>query len=129
MVVGEAEGANPQTAPRLTVTGLAERIEDAALKVRWLAAHPYAALYAEFGDFALWRIRPVGGLFVGGFARATRLRQAELLPDPAAVAAVAAAEAEIVSHCNTDHAGAMEELGGGEGWRMVAADVDGFLWP
>ena len=127
MVVGEAEGANPQTAPRLTVTGLAERIEDAALKARWLAMHPYAALYAGFGDFALWRIRPAGGLFVGGFARATRLRQAELVPEAEAVARVAAAEPDIVSHCNTDHAGAMEELGGGAGWRMVAADVDGCL--
>ena len=127
MVVGEAEGPNPQTAPRLTVTGLAERIEDAGLKARWLAAHPYAALYADFGDFALWRIRPAGGLFVGGFARATRFRQAELLPDPAAVARVAAAEADIVAHCNEDHAAAMAELGGGGPWRMVAADVDGCL--
>ena len=125
MVAGEPEGPNPQTAPRLTVTGLAERIDDAALKARWLAMHPYAALYADFGDFALWRIRPAGGLFVGGFARATRLRQAELLPDPAAVARVAAAEADIVAHCNTDHAAAMAELGGGGAWRMVAADVDG----
>ena len=128
MVMGEAEGPNPQTAPRLTITGLAERIEDTGLKARWLAMHPYAALYADFGDFALWRIRPAGGLFVGGFARATRLRQAELLPDEAAMARIAAAEADIVSHCNTDHAGAMAELGGRDGdWRMVAVDTDGCL--
>ena len=40
MVMGEPEGANPQTAPRLTITGLAERIEDAALQARWLANPP-----------------------------------------------------------------------------------------
>ncbi len=131
MVAGPAEGANPQTAPRLTVTGLAQRIEegrieDGALKARWLAVHPYAALYADFGDFSLWRLRPSAGLFVGGFARATRLRQGELLPDGAAVARLAAAEAEIVAHCNADHADAMAELAGAPGaWRMVAADVDG----
>lgn len=126
MVVGAAEGPNPQTAPRVTVTGMAERIDDAALKARWLAMHPYAAPYAEFGDFALWRIRPAAGLFVGGFARATRLRQAELLPDPAAVARIEAAAAEIVAHCNADHAGAMAELAGSAGdWRMAAVDVDG----
>ena len=126
MVVGDAEGANPQTAPRLTVTGLAAPEPDPGLKARWLAAHPYAALYAGFGDFALWRIRPAGGLFVGGFARATRLRRAELTPDPAAVAGIADAEAEIVAHCNADHAGAMAELAGVPGaWRMVAVDVDG----
>ena len=59
------------------------RIADPALKARYLAVHPYAAMYAEFGDFSLWRIRPLGGLYVGGFARAARLRAAELAPDPA----------------------------------------------
>lgn len=126
MVAGPRESANPQTAPRVTITGTAERIEDAALKARWLAIHPYAALYADFADFSLWRIRPAAALLVGGFARATRLRAADLLPEPAAVAALVAAEAGIIAHCNTDHADAMAVLGGGAGpWRMVAADIDG----
>ncbi len=130
LVAGTPEQANPQTAPRVTVTGLAEPVDDATLKARWLSVHPYAALYADFGDFHLWRIRPLAALFVGGFARATRLRQADLTPDPAAVTALAAAEAGIIAHCNTDHAAAMARLGeaatGVAGdWRMVAADVDG----
>ena len=130
LVAGTPEAANPQTAPRVTVTGLAERIDDAGLKARWLAVHPYGALYADFGDFHLWRIRPRAGLFVGGFARANRLKQADLTPDPQAVAALAAAEADILAHCNADHAQAMTTLahsagGTGQGWRMVAADVDG----
>lgn len=126
MVTGAAEGANPQTAPRLTITGLAAPEPDPALKRRWLALHPYAALYADFGDFALWRIRPAGGLFVGGFARATRLRQGDLAPDPAAVEALEAAAEEMIAHCNADHADAMAELAGAPGpWRMVAVDVDG----
>jgi putative heme iron utilization protein len=130
LVAGAADGKNPQTAARVTVTGLAEQIEDAALKARWLAVHPYAALYAGFADFHLWRVVPKAALFVGGFARATRLRQADLTPDADAVAALAAAEADIVAHCNTDHAEAMTTLahaagGAGDGFRMVAADVDG----
>lgn len=130
LVTGAAESANPQTAPRVTVTGLAETIEDPALKARWLTTHPYGALYADFADFNLWRIRPMGALFVGGFARAARLRQADLTPDPAAVAALSAAEADIMAHCNADHADAMARLGeratGQAGaWRMVVADVDG----
>ena len=91
LVAGAPEDANPQTAPRVTITGLAEPIVDTALKARYLAVHPYAALYADFGDFSLWRIRPLGGLYVGGFARAARLRAADLAPEPAAVAAIAAA--------------------------------------
>lgn len=126
LVTGAAETANPQTAPRATVTGLAERIEDAGLKARYLAIHPYAALYAEFGDFGLWRIRPMGGLFVGGFARAARLRLADLTPDPAAVAAIAEAAADIIGHCNADHPDAMARIAGRPGvWRMVGVDVDG----
>jgi putative heme iron utilization protein len=134
LFTGTPEGANPQTAPRVTVTGLAEQVpaeEVPALKARWLARHPYAALYADFGDFALWRVRPGGALLVGGFARATRLRLADLLPDPAATAAVAAAEAEILAHVNDDHADAVAAIaqglrGGRQGaWRVSAVDTDG----
>jgi len=129
-VTGAAEGHNPQTSPRVTITGLAEQVEDAGLKARWLSLHPYAALYAGFTDFALWRIRPQAALFVGGFARAERLRASELRPDADAVAKVAAAEAAIIGHCNGDHADAMAAIavnaGGMQGaWRMVACDVDG----
>ncbi len=126
MVAGEATEKSPQTAPRVTVTGIAEPVADAALKARWLAVHPYAALYADFADFSLWRVRPLGGLLVGGFARATRLRQADLSPDPAAVAAIAVAEASIMRHCNDDHPDALAAITGRPGaWRMVTADVDG----
>jgi putative heme iron utilization protein len=128
---GTAESANPQTAPRVTLTGTAEQIIDPTLKARWLARHPYAALYADFGDFALWRIQPLGALMVGGFARATRLRMAQLLPEPTALTAIAEAEADIIAHVNSDHADALLAiatglLGGAPGeWRITAADVDG----
>lgn len=121
-----ADGVNPQTAPRVTVTGIAEVVEDAALKARWLAVHPYASLYAEFPDFALWRIRPLGGQFVGGFARAHRLRAGDLTPDPASVAAIAAAD-EIMAHVNSDHPDALAAIAGVDApCRIVAVDVDGF---
>ena len=134
LISGQAADANPQTAPRVSVTGLAAPVPEEELpplKARWLARHPYAAPYADFQDFALWRIRIGGALLVGGFARATRLRAGELAPDPAAVAAVAAAESDIVAHVNADHAEAVgliaERLLGcaASAWRMVAVDVDG----
>jgi putative heme iron utilization protein len=134
LVQGPAAEANPQTAPRVTLTGLAEQVpeaEAAPLKARWLARHPYAALYADFGDFSLWRIRPGGALLVGGFARALRIRPSELLPDREAVAAVAAAEAGILEHVNADHAEALDAIArgllgqSGGAWRLAAVDVDG----
>jgi putative heme iron utilization protein len=126
LVTGAAESLNPQTAPRVTLTGIAEVVDDPALRARYLAVHPYASLYADFGDFNLWRIRLAAALFVGGFARAARLRQTDLAPDPAAVAAITAAEAAIMTHCNNDHPGALALIAGEAGdWRMMTVDVDG----
>ncbi len=131
LVCGQAASANPQTAPRLTVTGLAKQVQDAALKARFLAVHPYAELYADFGDFGIWCVKPAAGLYVGGFARAHRVNQQGLTPDAAAVTAIAEAESGILAHCNQDHADAMaliaQAAGGPAGaWRMVTADIDGF---
>lgn len=134
LFTGAAEGPNPQTAPRITVTGLAEpvpAVEVPSLKARWLARHPYAAIYADFADFSLWRIRPQAALYVGGFARALRLRAAQLAPDAAAVDAIATAETDIIAHMNDHHPQACANIaqalcGGSPGaWRMVAVDVDG----
>ena len=118
---------NPAAHARLTLIGTAAPDPDLALKRRWIGRHPYAAFYADLGDFRLWRIRPVAGQYIGGFGSATRLTLADLTPDPTAVAAIAAAESEILAHCNLDHADAMSRLAGhpGEPWRMTACDVDG----
>ena len=125
MVVGDPVDANPQTAPRLTVLGEATPEPDSALKARWVARHPYAAFYAGFADFRLFRMRPTGGHFIGGFASAHRFAAAELMAHPDAVAEVAAAEPGIIAHMNADHAEAIDRMAGGDGWRMAAVDVDG----
>jgi putative heme iron utilization protein len=134
LFLGPAAGPNPQTRPRVTITGVAERLEGeaaAALKPRWRARHPYAGLYADLPDFALWRVVPQEALYVGGFAMARRVPGSALRPDPAAVAALAAAEAEILDHVNTEHADAVAVIvrrllgRAGRGWRMAGVDVDG----
>ncbi len=126
LMAGEAAEANPQTAPRVTVTGTAEIADDARLRARFLAVHPYAALYAGFGDFHLWRVRPEAAFYVGGFAQARRLRWAECASDPAGVAAIEAAAANIMAHCNQDHPDALTAIAGSPGdWRMVGVDTDG----
>ena len=127
MITGPAESANPQTTPRVTITGVAQVVDDAALKARYLAVHPYAALYADFADFATWRIAPAGALLVAGFGRAFRLKDVDLTPDPASVEALLESEAGILTHCNRDHPDALAAIAGSPGgWQMVTADVDGF---
>jgi heme iron utilization protein len=133
LFTGQAQDDNPQTTPRVTLTGLASRVEGAelpALKARWLARHPYAALYADFADFALWRVTPGGALLVGGFARAQRLTASALLPDADQVALVAAAEASVIGDMNDDHSETVariaQRLGQPEGqWLLTAVDLDG----
>jgi hypothetical protein len=127
LLAGTAETDNPQTTPRVTVVGTAETVDDPAVKDRFLAVHPYASLYAGFGDFSFWRIRPSGFRLVGGFGRAFRLKPDEVAPDAEAMAAIAVAEAGILEHCNRDHAEALAVIAGSPGdWRMVGVDVDGF---
>lgn len=126
LVTGRAEEVNPQTAPRLSLTGSAAPDDGPTLKARYLAIHPYAALYAGFGDFRVWRIRPAGGLLVAGFARAHRLGASDLAPDPAAVSSLSAAEPAILAHCNQEHPDALARIAGRPGvWRLAAVDVDG----
>jgi putative heme iron utilization protein len=121
LVSGAAVSENPQTTPRVTVTGVAEVVDDKALKSRYLAVHPYATLYADFGDFATWRIAPAAGILVGGFARAFRLKAADFVPDAGATAAILAAEREIIAHCNQDHPDALAAIAQGLGAPALGA--------
>lgn len=130
MVMGASGGPNPQTAPRLSLTGTAAPEPDPALKARWVALHPYAAFYAGLGDFQLWRFRSEAGQFVGGFASAHRFGSADIAADADMVATMVDAQGGIIEHCNDDHSDAMDAIaaawgGAGPGWRMVACDVDG----
>jgi putative heme iron utilization protein len=133
LFLGPASGPNPQKRPRVTITGVAERLEGkaAALKARWLARHPYAGRYADLPDFALWRVVPQEALYVGGFAMARRVPGSALRPEAGAVTALAAAEADILEHVNGEHADAVAVIArlllrrAGRGWRMVGVDVDG----
>jgi putative heme iron utilization protein len=131
LVSGPATTANPQTAPRLSLTGRAARCTEPWAKPHFLAIHPYAALYADFGDFSIWRIALTGAHFVGGFARAARLDLARFIPDEPARLAVEQAASGVIAHCNNDHAAAMDAIAvqqgqSGAGWKMVNIDVDGF---
>lgn len=126
LVTGALVEANPQTAPRLTLSGTAVPDPAQELKTRYLAIHPYAGLYAGFSDFHVWRLRPAEGRLVEGFARASHLRGADLMPAPGCVNVLLAAESAIMEHCNADHPAALARIAGEPGaWRMVAVDADG----
>lgn len=121
-------GARLSLLARAELAGGAER---AALRPRYLAAHPAAAQYADFGDFGFWRLRPERGHLVAGFGRIHWVEGADLCCSAAAAQAVAEAEANILDHMNRDHAEAIRLyatrlLGQADGaWRMTGCDAEG----
>ncbi len=78
LVTGPAATENPQTAPRLCLTGEARRIPCEPVRARYLAAHPYAAQYVDFQDFDFWKIFVQDIQYIGGFGRAMHLNFAAL---------------------------------------------------
>ena len=120
----------PLTGSRVTVLGRAERSAEPRLKARFVARHPGAADYADFKDFALYRVAVERGHLVAGFGRIHWIEAADLL-DPGAPPALADAEPGIIAHMNEDHGEAIDLyvrtlLGGaGTGWRMTGIDAEG----
>ena len=78
LLTGEADGPNPQTTPRLCLTGSAARTKDPAARAIFLEKHPYAELYANFGDFAFWLVLVSDAYYIGGFGAARKLAVAKL---------------------------------------------------
>ncbi len=75
-----AEG-DPQTTLRVTLSGRFEKLagqDGATAAAAFLARHPYANLYAGFGDFAYWRLAAETAHIVAGFGRAYDVRFKEL---------------------------------------------------
>lgn len=71
LIEGTAGLDEPLAGPRVTLIGTARRIEPAAaaLRMRYLARYPAAALYAGFKDFAFYQLDVVRAHLVEGFGR------------------------------------------------------------
>jgi hypothetical protein len=123
--------ANPQTGPRVTVAGRCRRDDDPATRRRFLARHPGAALYADFKDFAFYRLDPERVHYVGGFAQARRFTAADVFADACAAADLAAGETALVDELNGGSRWLVAVLVSRvlgrrpEGWQVVAVDGDG----
>lgn len=129
MVSGAPTEANPQTAPRLSLVCDAASSEAPEDRARYLAMHPYAAFYAGFTDFGIYRLTPVAARHVGGFARAATLDVERLRPASAALRDEAA-NAAAIGALNRDEAARLDALaarqgGMGTGWRVAGLDPDG----
>lgn len=134
LMLDERAPGDPLEGARIMLAGVAEEAQGddaAALKRRYLAAHPSAEDFVGFRDFAFFRIRPGGVHLVAGFGRIVDLAPKDFLTDLSGAEALLEAEPEIVAHMNADHADAMnlyatKLLGASDGvWRCIGCDPDG----
>ncbi|MEM1415682.1 MAG: DUF2470 domain-containing protein [Myxococcota bacterium] len=105
LLVFEDTQPDPLANGRVTLLGDARRLEDPGpARETFLAAHPQAAYYADFRDFAFWTLAVKELRYIGGYGRMSWVpledwQAAE--PDPLA------AHAEgMIQHMNEDHADA-----------------------
>jgi putative heme iron utilization protein len=132
VLLGEPGRGDPLAHPRITVTCTAAMLDGTARRQardRFLRRHPKSALYADFPDFAFWRLAPVAASLNGGFGKAYALTADQLataVPD-----GLATLEPEAVAHMNADHAEAVGlyatmHLNRPAGdWRLTGIDADG----
>ena len=91
-----------QASPRLTFTGLAQRLptpEVADMQSRYLRYFPDATQYFDL-DFAFYRIEPVKLRYIGGLGSMCWLTAAEYASP---LNTLAQDEAAIINHMNQDH--------------------------
>jgi heme iron utilization protein len=70
---------DPLTGFRATLTGTFTRSTDKEVAATYLSRHPYAELYAGFGDFGFWLMSPARLYVVAGFGRVFNCDAADLL--------------------------------------------------
>lgn len=109
LLVAEGGRDNPLAGGRVTLLGECRPIEDAgeraSAKQAFLAAHPDAAHYADYRDFAFWKLALDSIRYIGGFGRMSWVPREEwfaAVPDP-----IAPHAPMIVEHMNSDHADAL----------------------
>ena len=107
LLVAEGGASDPLANGRVTLLGECTRVEGDAATARaaFLAVHPNSAYYADFRDFAFWKLRTDSVRYIGGYGRMSWVTKAEWQaaePDP-----LGAAAAGIIAHMNADHAEAM----------------------
>ena len=132
LLLAQGGKGDPLAHPRLSLVGHARKItEDTArkhLRRRFLNRNPKAALYADFGDFAFWRMDIAQAHLNGGFAKAADYSFEQIRTHP--VDGLAEAENQFLAALN---AGNAEEpralaLAAGEAdgpWRATGLDGGG----
>jgi heme iron utilization protein len=131
LMLDERRAGDPLEGARIMLVGTAAVADGADARRRYLERQPEAAMFADFSDFAFYRMDLRGGHLVAGFGRIVDLKPQDVLIDVAGAEAMVAGEPEMITHMNDDHADAValyatKLLGAPAGaWRCVGCDPEG----
>ena len=109
LLIAESAHEDPLANGRVTLIGRCAVLEEGpaqgAAREAFLAAHPNAAYYADYGDFSWWVLDVEWIRYIGGYGRMSwvdREEWAAAEPDP-----LAGVAASILEHMNADHGAAL----------------------
>src|SRR3954451_3756335 len=110
LLVAEGGSDDPLANGRVTMLGECRRIaadepELPHARDAFLAVHPNARYYADFRDFAFWKLQVGAVRYIGGYGRLSWVGTGEWHdadPDP-----LGSSAAGILAHMNADHADAL----------------------
>jgi len=131
LMLDERKAGDPLEGARVMLMGTIAATTDAKLRAAYIRRHPDAASYAQFTDFAIYRMNISRTHLVAGFGRIVDLAAKDILADIADASALLEAEEEAIAHMNADHADALrlyatKLLGAIDGhWRAVGVDPEG----
>lgn len=134
LLVEDVDVADPLEGPRLTLSGRLDPVPADLVPLvrrRFLARHPSAASYVDFGDFGFRQLTLAGAHLVAGFGRIRSFGAADLLTPLAGAADLVEAEPSALEHMNADHRDALAAYATGLAgaapgdWRATGVDPDG----
>jgi hypothetical protein len=131
VMLDERKEGDPLEGARVMLMGRCVKDRDGATSAAYLRRHPDAEMYASFADFSFYRMEIDHAHLVAGFGRIVDLKPEDILTDIADAKALVEAEADAITHMNTDHAEACRLyatrlLGATDGeWRCAGIDPEG----
>jgi putative heme iron utilization protein len=130
LMLDERKEGDPLEGARIMLMGTCAK-SDPSVAGAYLRRHPEAKMFANFGDFAFYRMEIGRAHLVAGFGRIVDVNAKDLLADLSDAQALIEAELGAIAHMNEDHADACrlyatKLLGAPDGdWRCVGIDPDG----
>jgi heme iron utilization protein len=107
LLVAEGGSADPLANGRVTMLGPCTRVgaDVGSARAAFFAAHPNSSYYADFRDFAFWKLQVGYVRYIGGYGRMSWISKADWHaadPDPLGPSA-----AGTIAHMNADHTDAL----------------------